>query len=372
MSKPDPHNSQFTEEFFLLGTHFDEDSPSFGKDQVRLLSVRVPIYEKGEAAKKSVIDYTKLSKDWSQSRVVRSWDHDGEVNRVRAHTSNPDIIASLTNSGKVSIYDQKSDSSKPTSQLSGLTQDGFGICWHPKDCNQLSAATGETVALWDVNKPQTPLILMSKAHTAVINDIKFNPVNPALFITASDDGHFKVWDVRKCQQGDQQSSSFVQTYKASDEELLCASFNCFDEHLFATGGENSGIINIWDMRMPKTFLNDLNFHQGKVMQIEWSPHQEMLFMSGSQDGKVYVWDQSKCGEEQARHDYEDGPPEMIFPHTAHNSAIEDICWSTEKELFAVSVDTDMQMMVWKMQELFLEDDQIHLDKLDKIDESKLS
>ena len=49
--------------------------------------------------------------------------------------------------------------------------------------------------------------------------------------------------------------------KASEDELLCASFNQFEENIFATGGERSGIINIWDMRMPKTFLNDLNYHK---------------------------------------------------------------------------------------------------------------
>lgn len=66
-------------------------------------------------------------------------------------------------------------------------------------------------------------------------------------------------------------------------------------------------------------------------------------MSSSSEGKVYVWDNNKCGEEQARHDYEDGPPEMIFPHETHRkNNVEDICWSPfaeEDENMAVSVDT---------------------------------
>lgn len=48
-------------------------------------------------------------------------------------------------------------------------------------------------------------------------------------------------------------------------------------------------------------------------------------MSSSGDGKIFVWDHSKTGEEQARHDYEDGPPELIFPHEGHQlSGVEDI------------------------------------------------
>lgn len=51
-----------------------------------------------------------------------------------------------------------------------------------------------------------------------------------------------------------------------------------------------------------------------------------MLASGADDGKVYVWDNSKCGEEQARKDYEDGPPELIFHHIHHQSMIEDLAW----------------------------------------------
>ncbi len=40
-------------------------------------------------------------------------------------------------------------------------------------------------------------------------------------------------------------------------------------------------------------------------------------MSSGLDGKIFIWDNSKTGEEQARHDYEDGPPELLFPHELH-------------------------------------------------------
>lgn len=59
-----------------------------------------------------------------------------------------------------------------------------------------------------------------------------------------------------------------------------------------------------------------------------------------------MWDNNKSGEEQARYDYEDGPPEMIFPHDTHRRVnIEDIGWSPNvgDEHMAVSVDTQMAM-----------------------------
>jgi histone-binding protein RBBP4 len=83
-------------------------------------------------------------------------------------------------------------------------------------------------------------------------------------------------------------------------------------------------------------------------------------MSGSADSKVFVWDSSKVGEEQARHDYEDGPPELVFPHETHQNNIEDLCWSPfteDEQYYAVSVDTDSYMQIWRMSQDFTDDDE---------------
>ena len=52
-----------------------------------------------------------------------------------------------------------------------------------------------------------------------------------------------------------------------------------------------------------------------------------MLVTGADDGKIYIWDNEKWGDEQARADYDDGPPEMVFPHELHSSKIEDVCWS---------------------------------------------
>jgi WD40 repeat protein len=88
----------------------------------------------------------------------------------------------------------------------------------------------------------------------VINDIKFSNLNANLFGTASDDHHYKLWDLREPQK-------FIHCYSASDDDLLVISFSHHDEYLFATGGEQSGCIHIWDTRMPKHFINDLLYHK---------------------------------------------------------------------------------------------------------------
>lgn len=67
--------------------------------------------------------------------------------------------------------------------------------------------------------------------------------------------------------------------------------------MLASAGEESGLIAIWDTRMPEMFLNDLQFHSKQVTCMEWHPSKEQVLISGADDGKVYVWDNSKNGEE---------------------------------------------------------------------------
>lgn len=101
--------------------------------------------------------------------------------------------------------------------------------------------------------------MIEEAHQSSINDIKFSPANTNLLISVSDDSNYKIWDIRNLK-----SNAFIHCNKASEDDLITGTFNNFDEYIFATGGEASGMINIWDLRMPKTYLNDLNYHKATV------------------------------------------------------------------------------------------------------------
>lgn len=98
------------------------------------------------------------------------------------------------------------------------------------------------------------MLKIEAAHEGVINDTKFSNINPHVFGTASDDHHYKLWDIR-------QAKPQMHSYSASEDDLLVISFSHFNEHLFTTGGEQSGCVHVWDTRMPKIFINDLLYHK---------------------------------------------------------------------------------------------------------------
>jgi histone-binding protein RBBP4 len=332
--------------------------------------LRVPKYSKET---KSTIDYSRLAKDHSQLQIVKTFKHDGDVSKARAMKQDWKQIASILNTGEISLYNYDT-SSEPVATLRGLDSEGFGLSWNPNQKGVIVAATGQTICLWDVNSLNakgTASTKIEDAHTKVINDVKFSNLNPHLFGTASDDGHYKIWDFRSLKDG----NTFVHCYQASEDDLLVLSFNHTNEHLFATGGEQSGMIQVWDLRMPRNYINDLIYHKGPVTQLEWSPHCENLLLSSGTDGQVYVWDNDNTGQEQARTDYADGPPEMIFPHEMHKKVnVEDICWGPESpgdDHMAVSIDTQMSMQVWKMSEDFFFNEIDFIDRLDLIREGDL-
>ena len=84
-------------------------------------------------------------------------------------------------------------------------------------------------------------------------------------------------------------------------------------------------------------------------------------MSGGDDGRVYIWDNSRCGEEQGRADYEDGPPELVFHHMTHNSMIEDAQWAPMGSLYepgvfpvVASLENSDMVQIWKASDEFFD------------------
>jgi len=124
-----------------------------------------------------------------------------------------------------------------------------------------------------------------------INDVKFSPLNLNLLVTSGSDGFFQLWDLRD--RGYKCSLSC----KSSETELNCASLNNVNPYLIVAAGDESGAISVWDVRLPQTSINTVNFHKSQVTCVDWHPTQEQVFISGGDDGAVYIWDNNKNGEE---------------------------------------------------------------------------
>lgn len=68
---------------------------------------------------------------------------------------------------------------------------------------------------------------------------------------------------------------------------------------------------LWDLRNPSRKLHELRAHNGEILQLAWSPHNEAVLATAGSDRRVLVWDLSRIGKEQTPEEIEDGPPELL-------------------------------------------------------------
>ena len=97
-------------------------------------------------------------------------------------------------------------------------------------------------------------------------------------------------------------------------------------------------------------LHLLESHTEQVHKVEWSPHNESILASCSEDRRVGIWDLSRIGMEQSPEDAEDGPPELLFLHGGHTSNVPDFAWNENDEWTIASVSEDNVLQVWNMAE----------------------
>lgn len=219
------------------------------------------------------------------------------------------------------------------------TDNGYGLSWNK--INKGSLLTGSddtTVALWDINAISAPKAVFT-ASKDIVNDVAWQNVsNEYLFGIASEDKNFYYYDTR------QEGPSI--TYDIHEHPINSVVFSPKSEYLFATGSSDKSIV-LSDLRYIKKRLHTLIGHSDAVTSLHWSPHDDRVLASSGGDRRVILWDISKIGEEQSQEDAEDGAPELLFMHGGHTSAITDFAWSPNNEWMLASVSDDNIAQVWQ-------------------------
>lgn len=331
----------------LLGTH------TSGNDQnyLKIATVQVPLSA-------TDLDLSKYDDDkgeiggygGSQSRitVTQRIDHEGEVNKARYMPQNPDLIATMSVSGDVLIFDRTKHSNTPSGtctpemRLKGHTKEGWGMSWNPQNKGHLVTSSEDTtICYWDVvsnyskQAPTMEPMAVYRTHSAIVNDVMWHPQHESLFGSVSDDQSLQIHDVR--QSSFDKPARKVQN--AHDAAINSLAFNPVSEYLLATGSGDT-TIGLWDIRNLKTKLYTFEGHTGEVSSLQWSPHEETILASAAADRRLIIWDLAKIGEDQTPEDAEDGPPELLFMHGGHTNRISDFGWNLNDKWMLASASDD--------------------------------
>ncbi|KAF5284868.1 hypothetical protein FQR65_LT13384 [Abscondita terminalis] len=164
----------------------------------------------------------------------------------------------------------------PIHTLKGHKENIVSVSWMD---SQLicSASMDHTIKLWD-----TELCGMQNEIVAekAFLDASWSNLSRSI-IACSADRHIRLYDPRSTE-----GSICKMVFTSHTLWVSAITWSRTSEHLFMSGSYDE-CVKLWDTRSPKAALYDLSGHQGKVLCVDWS--NSKLLVSGGTDNSVHIF-----------------------------------------------------------------------------------
>ncbi|XP_016564079.2 protein HEAT STRESS TOLERANT DWD 1 isoform X1 [Capsicum annuum] len=293
--------------------------------------------------------------------------HEGCVNRIRAMTQNPHIVASWGDTGHVQVWDfsshinalaeSRSDLSHGASAVSnqaplfkfgGHKDEGYAIDWSPLAPGKLvSGDCKNCIHLWEPTSGATWDVCAKSfiGHTASVEDLQWSPTEPSVFASCSVDGNIVIWDTNM-------KNPLAATIKAHKADVNVISWNRLASCMLASGSDD-GTFSIRDLRMLKegdSVVAHFEYHKHPITSIEWSPHEASTVAVSSSDNQLTIWDLSLERDEEEEAEFKakmkehvnaptDLPPQLLFVHQGQKD-LKEVHWHSQIPGMVVSTAAD--------------------------------
>lgn len=153
-----------------------------------------------------------------------------------------------------------------------------------------SVSTSGKIYIFDIRRKLNHNVVKVSAHKRAINSIAFSPHDAGnLLLSGSQDGSIKVWDLRT------RNNNMVMVdrkpageYQKIFDAIRCNEFSPHDDKIFCSVSDN-GDISKWDLRMPGKFVNNIKgAHYAGALTLEWNSRFNYI-VTGGKDCKAQVW-----------------------------------------------------------------------------------
>ncbi|PSN56766.1 Ribosome biogenesis protein WDR12 [Blattella germanica] len=170
----------------------------------------------------------------------------------------------------------KSQVRTPLMTLKGHKEAISSVQW--TDASEICTASWDhTLRIWDT---EIGGIKSEVVGNKSFFDASWSPLNRTL-ITASADRHIRLYDPRS-KEGALVKSMFT----SHSKWVQCVKWSAKDEHLFISGSHDQQV-KLWDSRSTRAPLFDLKGHEGKVLCCDWSNPE--LMVSGGSDNTLRIF-----------------------------------------------------------------------------------
>ncbi|XP_045196667.2 methylosome protein 50-like [Mercenaria mercenaria] len=224
--------------------------------------------------------------------------------------------------GGVALWELTDDLHTFIQQSSATEHDGIvsSVCVCQDKRKVISASFDNTIKIWDLESFSS--IFRFRAHTDAIYCVRSHPTNPELCLTASQDGNIYLWDFRKKKPVSRLDKSPLTSIPT------CVAWQPGQEHVYSVGSD-SGHLVVRDTRTAVTESVSIVPHHRGITRIQFSPFQNNLVASVSEDCTAMVVDIS--GDK----------PEQLYRSTSHKDFVKGVSWSGENTLFTCGWDAQV-------------------------------
>ncbi|CAK9442233.1 uncharacterized protein LODBEIA_P59760 [Lodderomyces beijingensis] len=357
-----PKYNRASDDLLELNFVLASNSVSKNDNYVKLSSVTVPrtLLEKGD------LPVPVDGEDTSNFKsTLTQWKQASEVNKLRV-AKDGNTALSFNSDGVIHAF--KLETSEVV-DYKYHKQGGFALDWIDNE-RFLSGSGDGQIALWQLDKPSTPIQLF-KSHHGAVNDI--SAANANIFGSVSDDSTTQFHDVRIAGSGPgsgekEGSNPYIKIENSHIQK--CISFHPYIDTLYATAGKDN-VVSLYDLRNYKEPLRKLYGHTDTIRQLEWDWASATTLVSCGYDTRILFWNLDNLDEDFTYPDVNGSSaaettkrktqqttkvdPCLKFVHGGHVNRVNDFSIHPKVRNLFASVGDDKLLEIWKPKSLVVEE-----------------
>ncbi|XP_067950044.1 WD repeat-containing protein 17-like [Watersipora subatra] len=238
-------------------------------------------------------------------------------------------LATASYDGTVKVWDTSGAQFVCESSSPGNEGKLYQISWAPRDLNCIAVASSHHgVFVWNVASGRITSRYLEHGQDVCVYTVCWNQIHTSKILSGGEDNLAIVRDV---------DGSNVLKFKHSSAVFGCQ-WSPSNQNLFATGSQDGKvrIFHVPSNRQDSAVLHDpikvFSGHTAKAFHIKWSPLREGFLASGSDDTCLRVWSY--------------GDDKCMQVLRGHTSNVRGVCWSPEIAYLLYSGSWDYTIICW--------------------------